>query len=64
MTPTTNTARVAKTAPAAASPTAEQLLRDVAYVLKLTRRVKEEMMAEQPAAQLGTSRKAEGVLVA
>jgi hypothetical protein len=64
MTPTTNTARVAKTAPAASSPAAEQLLRDVAYVLKLTRRVKEEMTADRAPPASPASRKAEGALVA
>ena len=64
MTATTNTARVAKTAPAADSLAAEQLLRDVAYVLKLTRRVKEEMTADRAPTQSPASRKAEGVLVA
>ena len=64
MTPTINTARVAKTAPAADSPAAEQLLRDVAYVLKLTRRVKEEMTADRAPACARTARTGEGVLVA
>ena len=43
MTPTLNTACVAETAPVAAAvelAAAEQVLRDMAYVLKLTRRVK------------------------
>ena len=61
ITATTKTAHGTKTT---ATATAEQVLRDVAYVLKLTRRVKEEMMAEQPAAQVAASRTAEGVLVA
>ena len=63
MTPITNTARVAKTAPATEIASAEHLLRDVAYVLKLTRRVKEEMMTDRAPTQV-PGRKAEGALVA
>ena len=63
MTPNTNTARVAKTAPAADTAAAESLLRDMAFVLKLTRRVKEEMTADRAPTQL-SARKAEGALVA
>lgn len=44
MTANINTARVANTAPVA---TADALLRDMAFVLKLTRRVKEEMTADR-----------------
>jgi hypothetical protein len=68
MTPTLNTAYAAETTPAAAAievAAAEQLLRDVAYVLKLTRRVKAELVADrrsEPGA--AASRKAEGALVA
>lgn len=61
MTPTTNTARAAKTAPAAGE--ADALLRDMAFVLKLTRRVKEEMTADRAPTNL-PGRKAEGALVA
>jgi hypothetical protein len=63
MTAIHHTARTAKTAPGAA-PTAEHLLRDLAYVLKLTRRVKEEMMTDRAPAQPPAGRKAEGALVA
>ena len=67
MTPITNTARVAEAAPITAAielAAADQLLRDVAYVLKLTRRVKEEMSADRARTERPASRKAEGVLVA
>lgn len=67
MTPTTNTARVAEVAPVAAAvevAAAEQLLRDVAYVLKLTRRVKDEMTAARASTPARTARTGEGVLVA
>lgn len=63
MTPTIN---ATKTAPVARTAEAEQLLRDAAYVLKLTRRVKADILrdaaglksptavaAERPAAALG-----------
>jgi hypothetical protein len=62
MTPIANTARAAKTAPVAET-AAENLLRDLAYVLKLTRRVKEEMMTDRAPTQTA-GRKAEGALVA
>jgi len=64
MTPITNTTRVAKTTPAAELPEAEQVLRDVAFVLRLTRRVKDEMMADRRAVPLAPERHPEGVLVA
>jgi hypothetical protein len=68
MTPTLNTARVAETTPAAAAmevAAAEQVLRDMAYVLKLTRRIKTELMADRRAEpKQAASRKAEGALVA
>jgi hypothetical protein len=64
MTPTTNNARVAETTPTAGTAAAEQMLRDVAYVLRLTRRVKDEMMADRAPAAATPTRKAEGVLVA
>ena len=43
MTPTFNAPRIAKTAPTAR---AEQLLRDAAFVLKMTRRVKADMLRD------------------
>ena len=46
MTPTTDTAEVAPVAAALEVAAAEKMLRDMAYVLKLTRRVKAEMTAE------------------
>ncbi|VTR95089.1 unnamed protein product [Gemmata massiliana] len=46
MTPISNTTEVAPVAAALEVATAEKLLRDMAYVLKLTRRVKAEMAAE------------------
>lgn len=67
MTPITNTARVAEAAPVAAAlevAAAEQLLRDMAYVLKLTRRVKEQMTADRTPTPTRTARTGEGVLVA
>ncbi len=50
MTPITSTARVAATAQTN-TVDAEKLLRDMAFVLKLTRRVKEEMTADRAQAQ-------------
>jgi hypothetical protein len=65
MTPTINTPRVAETTAAAIEvAAAEQMLRDVAFVLRLTRRVKAEMVADRRAEPAATSRKAEGALVA
>ncbi len=68
MTPTLNTTHVADLTPAAAAievAAAEQVLRDMAYVLKLTRRVKTEMMADRRSeSRPASSRKAEGALVA
>ncbi len=49
MTPITNTARVTTTT--STTTDAEKLLRDMAYVLKLTRRVKEEMSADRAQTQ-------------
>lgn len=46
MTPITDTAEVAPVAAALEVAGAEAMLRDMAYVLKLTRRVKAEMTAE------------------
>jgi hypothetical protein len=54
---------IAHAAPAAES-AAENLLRDMAYVLKLTRRVKEELMTDRAPTHKPAGRKAEGVLVA
>jgi hypothetical protein len=64
MTAITHSARAARTAPAAETTASENLLRDVAYVLKLTRRVKEEMMTDRAPTQNPAGRKAEGALVA
>lgn len=64
MTALTETATVTKTAQVAGTAATEALLRDVAYVLKLTRRVKEEMTAERAPAKHHTVRTAEGALVA
>jgi hypothetical protein len=66
MTPNTFSSHVATTSPIAAAietAAAEQLLRDMAYVLKLTRRVKDEMMADRVPTQ-SPATVAEGVLVA
>ncbi len=64
MTPITNTARVAKTALNTNSAAAENLLRDMAFVLKLTRRVKEEMTADRAGTEATPAHTAEGALVA
>ena len=67
MTPTNNTTCVAEAAAITAATevaAAEQLLRDMAYVLKLTRRVKEEMTADRAPTPTRTARTGEGVLVA
>ena len=67
MTPMTDTARAAEAAPIAAAvelAAADRVLRDVAYVLKLTRRVKEEMSADRARTERPAGRTAEGVLVA
>jgi hypothetical protein len=67
MTPTINTACVAEAAAitdAVEVAAAEQLLRDMAYVLKLTRRVKEEMTADRAPTHARAARTGEGVLVA
>lgn len=52
MTATTNTARTAATTQ---TTEAENLLRDMAFVLKLTRRVKEEMTADRAQTQVKTA---------
>ena len=64
MTPITNTTEAASVAAAVEVAAAEQLLRDMAYVLKLTRRVKEEMTADRAPKTAHTARTGEGVLVA
>ena len=64
MTSITNTARVARTAPNTDTAAAESLLRDMAFVLKLTRRVKEEMTADRARTESPVARTAEGALVA
>ncbi len=67
MTAITDTPRAAETAPLTAAievAAAEKLLRDMAYVLKLTRRVKEEMTADRAPTHRRTARTGEGVLVA
>ena len=68
MTPTINTTRVAETtatSDAIELAAAERMLRDVAFVLRLTRRVKDEMMADRRAEpHAAAGRKAEGALVA
>ena len=66
MTAIASTPRVAKTTPntPVADPAdADQLLRDVAFVLRLTRRVKDQMVADRRQETL-PARVAEGVLVA
>ena len=67
MTPTINIPHAAEAASITAAvevAAAEQLLRDMAYVLKLTRRVKEEMTADRAPTHVRTARTGEGVLVA
>lgn len=64
MTALSETDCVTKTAQAAGTAAADAVLRDVAYVLKLTRRVKEEMTAERAPAKHHPVRTAEGALVA
>jgi len=64
MTSTTYTAEYAPVAAAMEVAAAEKLLRDMAYVLKLTRRVKEEMTADRAPKTAHTARTGEGVLVA
>jgi hypothetical protein len=67
MTPIINNARVAEATPITAAietAAAEQVLRDVAYVLRLTRRVKDEMMADLRSQPQLAERHPEGVLVA
>ncbi|MCS6863839.1 MAG: hypothetical protein RMJ56_03905 [Gemmataceae bacterium] len=66
MTPIRETACGAETAPvlAALETAAERMLRDVAYVLRLTRRIKAEMLADRSVHPQPAVRRAEGVLVA
>jgi hypothetical protein len=60
MTPTTETACTAKTAPAAKAVTpmsreeVRKMLRDAAFVLHMTRRVKAEILASRPEATKST----------
>ena len=64
MTPTTTTADFAPVTAAVEVAAAEKMLRDMAYVLKLTRRVKDEMTASRAPQAARTAPKGEGVLVA
>ncbi len=67
MTPTIGTSRITESAPvveALETAAAEQMLRDVAYVLRLTRRIKAEMLADRSVHPQAAERRAEGVLVA
>ena len=67
MTPTINIPHAAEARSITAAvevAAAEQLLRDMSYVLKLTRRVKEEMTADRAPTHARTARTGEGVLVA
>jgi hypothetical protein len=64
MTPITHTAEVSPFAAAMEVAAAEKMLRDMAYVLKLTRRVKAEMTAEPVAEEAIITRTWERVLVA
>lgn len=64
MTPTTTTADFAPVAAAVEVAAAEKMLRDMAYVLKLTRRVKDEMTTNRAPQAAHTTRTGEGVLVA
>ncbi len=61
MTPTINTANATETAPAANTPMTRDevkaMLRDAAFVLRMTARVKAEIVAERPVATKTTSRK-------
>jgi hypothetical protein len=63
MTPITDTAEVAPVA-ALGVAAAEKMLRDMAYVLKLTRRIKAEMTAEPVTEAAIVARTWERVLVA
>lgn len=62
MTPITSTTEVAPVAALEAA--AEKLLRDMAYVLKLTRRVKAEMTVTHAPEKATGTRTGEGALVA
>ena len=66
MTPTTLTARTRETtARTQTAPSADALLRDVAFVLQMTRRVKDEMHGGRPTPRAGrpVNRVAERVAV-
>jgi len=64
VTPFANIAPVTETTPSPRDAEAELLLRDVAFILRLTRRVKEEMMADRPHEPRRAGRTPERVLVA
>lgn len=64
MTPITDTTEVAPVGAAMELAATEQMLRDMAYVLKLTRRVKAELAAEPLAEKDIVARAWERVLVA
>lgn len=64
MTPITSTAEVSSGAAALEVAAAEKMLRDMAYALKLTRRVKAEMTAEHAPDKATGTRTGEGALVA
>jgi hypothetical protein len=58
MTTMTKPARIANTTPATSD--AEQLLRDAAFILRLTRKVKAELLVERPEiARVAASRSSE-----
>jgi hypothetical protein len=64
MTPIASAAEVSPVAAAMEVAAAETMLRDMAYVLKLTRRVKAEMTAEQAPEKAIVARAWERALVA
>jgi hypothetical protein len=64
MTPFNYTAETATIAAAVEVAAAEKMLRDMAYALKLTRRVKDQMAADRAPATAHTARTGEEVLVA
>lgn len=64
MTPITNATEVSPVAAAMEVAAAEKMLRDMAYILKLTRRVKAEMTADQAPEKAIIARAWERALVA
>lgn len=56
MTPTTDAAKTAKTAPMTRDEV-KKMLRDAAFVLQMTRRVKAEILAARPEATKGAGEK-------